>query len=76
MERVKEVEMPEAEQGPSGRRGRFAGLPFDWRRPTGARLATRAWNPDDHRLFTPKTYGWGYGVNFYWLVHPVKYARK
>lgn len=67
--------MSEPEREPSGRRGRFAGLPFDWRSPTRARVASRAWNPNDRRLVTPKAYGWGYGINFYWLIHPVKYVK-
>jgi hypothetical protein len=60
-----------------GRRaqGRFWRLPYDWRRPTRARLRERAWNPDDVRVLTPKTYGWGLGVNFYWLCHPVRFGR-
>ena len=55
--------------------GRFWGLPYDWRRPTAARVRERAWNPGDPRLLTPKTYGWGLGVNLYWLCHPVRFAR-
>jgi hypothetical protein len=55
--------------------GRAAGLPYDWRRPTASRVRARAWNPDDPRVFTPKSFGWGYGVNFYWLVHPVRLIR-
>jgi len=55
--------------------GRLAGLPYDWRRPTAAGIRSRAWNPGDRRVFTPKAFGWGLGVNFYWLVHPVRLAR-
>jgi hypothetical protein len=51
-----------------------AGLPYDFTKPTRARWKSRAWNPDDRRLFTPKTYGWGYGINFYRLLHP--FARS
>jgi hypothetical protein len=43
--------------------GRFLGVPYDWRRPTAARLKSRWWNPDEPRLFTPKTFGWGYDLN-------------
>ncbi|MFC1435577.1 DUF5808 domain-containing protein [Streptacidiphilus sp. N1-3] len=68
--------MAEPEQTPPEGQGRIAGLPFDWRRPTRARLVSRAWNPNDRRLFTPKSFGWGYGVNFYWVAHPVKYAQR
>ncbi len=45
------------------RTGTFLGVPYDWRRPTVARLKQRWWNPEDPRLFTPKTYGWGFDVN-------------
>jgi hypothetical protein len=56
--------------------GRAAGLPYDWRFPTAERVRARTWNPDEPRLWTPKAFGWGYGVNFYWLAHPVRYLRR
>ena len=43
--------------------GRFLGIPYDWRRPTVARLKHRWWNPDDRRLFTPRSCGWGFDIN-------------
>jgi hypothetical protein len=43
--------------------GKFLGVSYDWRRPTMARAKSRFWNDDDRRVFTPKTYGWGYDVN-------------
>lgn len=46
------------------RTGKFLGIPYDWRRPTKARIKERWWNPDDPRLFTPKAVGWGYAINF------------
>ncbi|HEX3782616.1 MAG TPA: DUF5808 domain-containing protein [Pseudonocardiaceae bacterium] len=52
-----------------------AGIPYDWRQPTRDRIRSRAWNPEDPRFFTPKTFGWGYGINFYWLIHPMRYLR-
>jgi len=55
--------------------GRLAGLPYDFRRLTGSRIRARAWNPGDPRVFTPKAFGWGLGVNWYWLVHPVRLVR-
>jgi hypothetical protein len=39
-------------------------------------VASRWWNPDDHRLLTPKAYGWGYDLNLYWLVHPLRYISN
>ena len=50
--------------------GKFAGLPYDFRRPTMARLRSRWWNPNDRRLLTPRAFGWGYDLNAYWLLHP------
>ena len=55
--------------------GRLADLPYDFRRPTASRIRARAWNPGDPRVFTPKTFGWGLGINFYWLLHPVRLVR-
>lgn len=55
--------------------GRFAGMPYDLRRPTVARARARMWNRDDRRLFTPKTFGWGYDLNLYWIAHPREYLR-
>ena len=44
--------------------GTYLGIPYDWRRPTLARARSRWWNPRDRRLFTPKTFGWGFDINF------------
>jgi hypothetical protein len=44
--------------------GRFLGLPYNWSRPTRGEVGKGAWDPDDRRVFTPKSYGWGYGINF------------
>ena len=43
--------------------GTFLRIPYDWRRPTVARLKQRWWNPTEPRLFTPKTFGWGWDIN-------------
>ncbi|HEY8030641.1 MAG TPA: DUF5808 domain-containing protein [Gaiellaceae bacterium] len=43
--------------------GKYLGVPYDWRRPTVARLKSRWWSPDDPRVLTPKTWGWGWDVN-------------
>ena len=51
------------------------GLPYDWRRPTWRRTLQRLWNRRDTRLLTPKSYGWGYDLNFYWLAHPLQWRR-
>jgi uncharacterized membrane protein len=46
-----------------GKTGTFLGIPYDWRRPTVARAKSRWWNPEDPRLLTPKTFGWGWDIN-------------
>ena len=46
---------------------RFLGMPYDWSRPTWKRFKMRLWNPDYHRVFTPKVYGLGWTINFYEL---------
>ena len=55
--------------------GRFAGLPYDWRRPTRARFKARFWNPHDRRVLTPHAFGWGLTLNWYWVVHPARFVR-
>jgi uncharacterized protein DUF5808 len=55
--------------------GTYAGLPVDWRLPSLARARARLWNPGDPRVLTPKSFGWGWAINFYWLTHPVRLAR-
>jgi hypothetical protein len=46
------------------RTGTFLGMPYDWRRPTRARVRFRVWNRGNRRVLVPKAYGWGYDVNF------------
>jgi uncharacterized membrane protein len=50
-----------------GRRGRWLGMPYDWRRPTMRRAKDKFWNPGERRIFVPKSFGWGYGVNLHAL---------
>jgi len=49
--------------------GRIAGIPYDFRRPTVSKLRSRWWNAEDPRVFTPKTFGLGWDINLYRLVH-------
>jgi Family of unknown function (DUF5808) len=49
--------------------GKLLGMPYDWRRPTMARIRARVWNAEEPRLFPPKAFGWGYGINLYRLFH-------
>jgi Family of unknown function (DUF5808) len=55
------------ENDPNERRGIWLGMPYDWRKPSWNRLKARAWNPESHRIFVPKSFGWGYGINFHAL---------
>jgi hypothetical protein len=57
------------------RTGRFLGVPYDWRRPTPARVRSRWWNRRDRRLLTPKAYGWGYDVNVAELLRRLHLRR-
>jgi len=56
--------------------GRFLGFPYDWRRPTWDRFKSRVWNPNDSRILTPKSFGWGLDVNFYALLSRLGLIRK
>lgn len=42
--------------------GRLLGIPYDWRRPTWAKLKARVWNPGGP-LLSPKVFGWGWTIN-------------
>lgn len=50
--------------------GRVAGVPYDFRRPTLARLRATFWNPDNPSLLAPHAFGVGWSVNLYRLTHP------
>lgn len=57
------------------RTGRFLGIPYDWRRPTRARVGQRWWNREDRRVLTPKAYGWGYAVNLAEVARRLRLLR-
>jgi hypothetical protein len=59
----------------SRRTGTFLGAPYDWRRPTFARLKERWWNGDDRRVITPKAFGWGYDTNLRELARRLRLLR-
>jgi hypothetical protein len=61
---------------PAEKTGTFLGLPYDWRRPTWARLKARVWNKQDPRIFPPKVYGWGLGINLYALLRRLGVVRR
>ncbi|MDA8296399.1 MAG: DUF5808 domain-containing protein [Actinomycetota bacterium] len=56
--------------------GEFHGVPFDFRKPSLRRAKSRWWNPGDPRVFTPKAFGAGWDINFYWLTHPRSYLHR
>jgi hypothetical protein len=48
--------------------GKFLGVvPYDFRRPTLARVKERMWNPEDERIITPRDFGIGWTLNLYQL---------
>ncbi len=49
-------------------KGHLLGIPYNWDRPTRTDAREGIWDPGDYRIFPPKTYGWGYGLNLSALV--------
>jgi hypothetical protein len=74
--RAKEASVSDEQQSDAvpDPQGHFVKIPYDWRRPTVARFRARWWNPDDPRFFTPRSFGWGFDFNLYWLAHPLGYV--
>ena len=50
-------------------------MPYDWRKPTWPRLKAGVWNPVQGRLFIPKVFGWGCGINFHELLRRMRLLR-
>jgi hypothetical protein len=48
--------------------GKILGVPYDFRRPTLARLREKWWNRNGP-LLTPHTFGVGWSLNLYRLTH-------
>jgi hypothetical protein len=55
------------------RQGPIAKVPYDTRLPTVSRLKSTYWNSEDTRFFPPKVMGLGWTINFYWLIHPLRW---
>jgi hypothetical protein len=55
--------------------GHVVGVPYDLRRPSGTKFKARLWNPGDLHFFTPKVFGAGWDINFYWFCHPLRYMK-
>jgi hypothetical protein len=48
--------------------GKFLGMvPYDFRKPSLARVKERMWNPEDERIITPRDFGIGWTLNLYQL---------
>jgi hypothetical protein len=60
------------------RNGSLAGVPYDTRRPTMERVKFTYWSAENLQLFPRKVTGLGWGINFYWVIHPLRWqkARK
>jgi hypothetical protein len=60
------------------RHGTVAGIPYDTRPPTVERFKSTYWSAQNPKLFPPKMDGFGWAINFYWLIHPLRWlkARK
>lgn len=56
--------------------GVFLGMPYDFRRPSWQRIRARSWNAEDRRLFTPKSFGWGYDINLHELLARLGVIRR
>lgn len=57
---VRELRKPSAERTWHGQLG---AVPYDFRRPTLARLREAWWNPRSNQLFTPRDFGVGWALN-------------
>jgi hypothetical protein len=57
------------------RNGSLAGIPYDTRRPTLARLKFTYWSAENPKFFPPKVDGLGWGINFFWVIHPLRWFR-
>ena len=62
---VQQLRRPQAERT---WHGKVLGVPYDFRRPTLARLREKWWNRDGP-LFTPHTFGVGWSLNLYRVMH-------
>ena len=49
-------------------RGDVLGIPYDFRKPSLERWRRSMWNPQDDRLFVPRSFGVGWDVNLHRLL--------
>lgn len=57
------------------RTGTFLNAPYDFRKPTRARLRERLWNPDERRIIVPHAFGWGWTLNLHALLRWARVIR-
>ncbi len=50
--------------------GTIAGIPYDFRLPTGDRIRAAYWNKDTSKIFLPQAFGIGWAINIYPIIHP------
>jgi hypothetical protein len=50
--------------------GTIAGIPYDFRLPTGDRIRAAYWNKDTSKIFLPQAFGIGWAINMYPIIHP------
>ena len=50
--------------------GTIAGIPYDFRIPTGDRIRAAYWNKDTSKIFLPQAFGIGWAINMYPIIHP------
>jgi hypothetical protein len=43
--------------------GHWLGIPYNWKLPKRGEALKGLWDRDDHRIVTPRNYGWGYDIN-------------
>jgi hypothetical protein len=58
----KELSKPASERTWTGKVASF--VPYDFRRPTLARLRERLWSPENPHVMSPQVFGVGWTVNF------------
>lgn len=50
--------------------GKVLGVPYDFRIPNQESLRHTFWNSETSQVIVPRSFGMGWTVNFYPLVHP------
>jgi hypothetical protein len=56
--------------------GHWLGIPYNWQRPKRHEWLRGLWDRDDHRIWTPRNYGWGYDLNFAEIKRRVTRRRR